>query len=678
MTLSHPTTSRASWARRHWRDLVAVAVLVVVVVAVQLWFLKPPWIYDPADYYASAQRWPDVFIHHRPLRVGLVLPVRVLQELFGLSEASWYGVPLAAVVGLAVSTYAVGRLLFTRLVGFAAGVLVVCNPYVLTWSSQIFPDVPSTALFTAGVAVVLLVAQRRGGGQPLEVADHVLLATAGALLGWSYLVREFIVVLFPVVAAILLLRRVRWQALATVAGSALAVFAAETAFNAWQYGDPLIRLREIIEKPEVPADAQRQLERIAERREARGGVLDRLLLLPRLLDRFATGPLLLALGATTVAGLWADARRRALPLVVWAAAIWGVLIGLSFIEVNAGQAILHPNMMRYWYPLFPPLLLAGLGGAWLLCRRVPVPRAIPSTIVALLAAAILLPGIRAIDNQPGTVAAGADHYRELRTHLATTAPDASTLWTDHRTGRVIDVFLTTPFGQQVWDGRVRWYSVNRDQRSEEQLAGSLVLLEDEFFEPRHSNARGSVPDWLMAIPDSWDVRWMSDNSEIALMDTARGDDRLVGRWTPGPDWGWTVLPRRGDSYAAAETLTGPDVVEIELGPGERVVVVDGAHPSMTTGEGGVEVSAGSYVAVDLEIAAEGAGNVVLRCMVFGADRRAEPNLVSLWGVPAPLRTAGGACRSPQDGRFRLGMTVNGPIRVTLGELTVTVDADGGG
>ena len=177
----------------------------------------------------------------------------------------------------------------------------------------------------------------------------------------------------------------------------------------------------------------------------------------------------------------------------------------------------------------------------------------------------------------------------------------SDLFTDHRTGRTLDVFTTTWWGQPVWAGDVGWFNSNRDYRAPERLSGGLVLLEDQFYEPRFSNARGSVPDWLMAVPSDWDVRWMDDNSELALFSTSEGDDRP---------------------------------------------------------------------------AAEGGGNVELRCLVHTDEGRVEPNLVSLWGVPAPLRTAGGACRAPADGSFRLGMTITGPIEVTLGRLDVTVDADG--
>jgi hypothetical protein len=661
--------------RRRW-DLLAVLALVGLTTVIQLRYLRPPWIYDPADYYFSATRWPDVFIHHRPLRVGLVVPVRMLQEVFGLSEASWYGVPLISLVVLVLATYAVGRMLFGRTVGFAAAALIVLNPYILQWSSQIFPDIPSAALFTAAVALVLRVARRRRGGQALEVDDHLWLVGAGLLLGWAYLVREFVVVLFPVVVVVLLVYRVRWRSLVPIASSAAAVFVAEIAFNAWQYGDGLLRMREIVEKPELRGE--RELARVAARRAARGSTLDRLGLLPRLLRRYPTGTPLLVLGGIGVVGLAADRERRGLPLVAWAITIWGVLIGLSFIEVNGGQALLHPNLLRYWYPLFPPLVILGLGGAWVLARRLSGSTVLAVGAVVVAACLVAVPAVRAIERQPGTLAKGADHYREFRDHLRTTQPDAPVVWTDDRTGRTLGVFVTRPFGGPVWDGAVGLYRSGNSYQDPDRLEGSLVLLEEQFFEPRHSNARGSVPDWLMAIPDEWDLRWMADNSEIALFDTRPGgDDVRASVSVPGEDWSWTALPRAGESVREPMRLDPRGgIASLRLGRDERAIIVDGGHPSMTSGDGGVAVSAGSYVGFDLDVGARGEGNVSLRCLVFSEDGRREPNVVSLWGVPSPLRKVGGACRAPVAGSFRLALDVRGPIELELGSLTVWVDDDG--
>ena len=70
--------------------------------------------------------------------------------------------------------------------------------------TELLPDLPATALFTAAIALTVAL---REGRIPFRRAALVVI---GVLLGWSYLTREFIVFDWPL--ALVLWRRIgRWE-----------------------------------------------------------------------------------------------------------------------------------------------------------------------------------------------------------------------------------------------------------------------------------------------------------------------------------------------------------------------------------------------------------------------------------------------------------------------------------
>lgn len=659
-----PSLHAGAWAGKRW-DFALLALVTVIVVLVQLRYLKPPWLYDPTDYFHSAAQWPEVFVHHRPLRVGLVLPIRIAQSLFGFSELAWYAVPVASYALLAAATFTIGRMLYGRAVGFVAALIAVVNPYVLTWSSQVFPDVPSAALFASAVALVIYVGRTNGRGTALTVRSQFLLAGAGGLLGWSYLVREFIVVLFPIVAIVLMVYRVNWKAVVTVGVSALAVLGLELVWNQIQYGDALVRFREVVDKE--PATTQREIERVrATLPDER--LSSRLTVLPRLLLEHSVGLLFLVLLAVGAAGLWID-RKKALPLMAWVFLVWLILFSVDFVRIE-GKGLLRPTLIRYWYPLFPPLVVAGVGSLTTLVRRWNAMAATAAAVAILVIAG--QSSISAMENQRGTYLSGATEYREFREHLQETQPKPTTVWTDGRLARVLPVFLNDFIGNRVWGGTVGW--LNNARRFEERRVvapGDLVLIDDEFFRPRHSNYRGAVPGWLLAFPLDWDVRWVSRNSGIVLFDTVAGDDEVVVQIGDDVRLDWEFAAGMQEVPGDTRSLEEPAVTVSE---GDRGLVLspqEYGHEATP-----VHVEEGSYIRFRVQVGADGAGNVVPRCLFLSDTGTVRVNAVSTWGVPAEVGDVDGVCRAPAPGSWRLALELSGPVRVALGSLTVWVDDDG--
>ena len=93
-------------------------------------WLALPWPLhgDPLLVFQYASTWPDVPLSHHALRIGLLIPSRVAQELLGFNQASYVITALGLGAVGAVGTYAAGRVLMGQAVGVVAAVLLITNP----------------------------------------------------------------------------------------------------------------------------------------------------------------------------------------------------------------------------------------------------------------------------------------------------------------------------------------------------------------------------------------------------------------------------------------------------------------------------------------------------------------------------------------------------------------------
>lgn len=462
------------------------AVLGAATVALQLVYLFPPNPSDAANYATAAQSFPsppaDPVILHQYLRVGLIVPMRVAMNAFGYSQASYYAVPLVTGLLLAVSVYALGRLLFSRAVGAVAAVLTSVNSVVFISLDQPLPDPTATALFTAAAAVAVGVAT----GQPLLVRTPrrqvAALLVVGALLGWSYLVREYIVFVWPVVAAVLW-RRVGWRGLVVVTAPVLAVVAGESALNAAVHGDALARWTVSAAHGDTSPrpDLDRTFKNLPRtdylwRPWARiGHAADSTWLL---------GALVVMLAGAAVAVL----RWRHHPAARWLV-FFGAWALIYYVPMVLAGGVLDPSaprmrvqLSRYWIPVAPAVLLGACATLWLGYRWVAARWVLPRwpgrrpgrrpgarTAGAGLLAGLLLVASAAWPvttsygewgDQPTYRANGATHLEQFRTWLRAERDDVSRIWGDWRTTMVLPLFYAEPFGRPVWDGPTRTLEPN--------------------------------------------------------------------------------------------------------------------------------------------------------------------------------------------------------------------------
>ena len=412
----------------------------------------------------DAASFPDLTrdLDHHALRIGTIFPTRVFLELFGYGQVAYYAWPFLTGILLVAAVFALGTLLFGRSTAAAATVLLVFHPALVDTvvrfgqermtSWQLLPDIPSTAFVTLGLALLVAGAQRQvaargrdrdGVGSRAATGDAERTGGvspwwflgAGLAVGWAYLVRELVVFVFPVVAAVLLAWRLPLRRWAQVAAGMLACLGLELVTNALAHGDALARLRVGSEHGSAP------LEPITR--------LDALLRFPRIVLVYPQSLVVLAtLGLTVLGALLLRGRGNWL-MLGWFVSMWlpltlvSGLIDPGFIRINA-------SLMRYWVPVLPALCLgaaAAVGGVLSVVRRRALSRrpalgtAVTATVTALALLVWCVPLLDDIARNPRDRA-----WNSMRAALAERDGRIERIVVSDRDALILGIYSREPLG----------------------------------------------------------------------------------------------------------------------------------------------------------------------------------------------------------------------------------------
>ena len=558
---SAPTTAAPPLARtlprRIWLRITAVmrahplvvdgaAVITVIAssAAVQLLYLQPPQPSDQMFYFYRAGEFPDPsIVEHKTLRIGLLLPVKVFQRLFGTSEAAYYAVPLLSGVLLVVATYAVGRLLFGRVIGVGAGAVIGLSPVFLLESSHLLPDIPSAALFATATWLVLVACRRIERHGTVHTGDQIALVFAGLLLGWAYLTREYLVFLFPLAAFIFWVHGVSFRRLVWVTVPVASVFVGEVALNTAVYGEPLARLTLTGgHSGSVPLGNTDRL--------------DLLFRLPSGLAQFTSGPVLVMLLVLLL--LAGFVRRRPFRIILaWFLLLWLPLTLLSGFVLDPELRFLRTHKIRYWFPLFPTVAIGGLAmvrhlmqgflesetaSPWV--RRHGAPLA-----VGVMAFFVSWYGFQSIAESRRFRVNGADQIADLREWLREEGQDVDVLWTDDRTMHLLPLATNSTFGDPVWRGTMRSFQANdpdpfddvAEFASKEEIdRGAIVIFNQGLaYLPE---GRDSAPHYILYPEESegWKRHEIDDQLQMVVYEKTTpnpGGSTAVGS-SPSPRSSW--------------------------------------------------------------------------------------------------------------------------------------------
>jgi hypothetical protein len=442
-------------------DWVVGGIVLALYATVQLAFLQGPYPFDSAKYFRTAVDFPDVPADIWTLRIGVVLPVRAAVVLFGPSEAALYAVPFVVGLVLAAAVYGTMLLLFgDRVLAAAASLVTVLNTNYLLKSSSIFPDTTATAAFSAGF-FFLVAAARRSNGRQEGWAPIVFAVCAGIFFGWTYLSREFSLVLVPVVVAGVLILRFPLRRAALLFGAALATVGLELLYGFLVYGEPFIHARVLrAERFRPPRTKASVIEHIQGQLDS---PLDTMIAFPRVLLAWRVGWALLLLIALFLVALALRHRDKRLWLLAsWCFSFWILMAVLGLGSLPSGRWIINITIIRYWYPIFPPLAMGAFAAlAVLIPRRLLIPGGISlvHAVTVGLATVVLVPGLiefRQCEARHVWVNDPAQRWYELRSWFATAEADRyDVIWTDVKTHRLILAFTSSRFGDPLWEGAVR-------------------------------------------------------------------------------------------------------------------------------------------------------------------------------------------------------------------------------
>lgn len=604
--------------------------------------------------------------NHWTLRIGLILPVHLAIRVIGYSEVAYYAIPFAAGIGLLVGTYALGRALFSHSVGLAAGLLGVMNPYVLIHSSELFPDLAATAAFTGALALVVMAATARRRG--------VLLITAGFLLGWAYLARELIVVLFPLVAVAFAAYRIPWRELRFVMLPIGIALGLELAWGLVVHGDALIHAKELLGRTlETQISDNRALLR-ANIRSQQGSVIGASTALPRVLLSEAIGPMFLGLLALTALAAGVLRERAFVLLAAWAFGLWALFTVIGLYETPSGGSLLRLDGRRYWYPLFPPILLGGLGAITRLMVTTGRSRiAIAAASLGMVPVISLLFSLVTLPARPIFVSGGADGFLRLREWLAEHPSEEQLLWTDHITALIAAMYTRTSFGSPIWHGEVTSFSSEEAFLSKPPQDG-LVLISFESIE-RIASGSTEVPEYLLAPPQSWDVQTVLDGD--SLLYRLGGPSSLREIYSVGQHGQrtWQALPRN----ASVSLDLRDGLSEVRLAEGDSAVIVDDAGRGLRPPQRfQPDLQSGQVARIRTLLGAEGSGRASFFCHLFTrSGERLRIDGLTLFASNTGVRRTEIACVVPTmaEGPFqlRVGLIAKGPLQLQLGGLTTYAD-----
>ncbi len=672
---------------RRLPDWAVAALLAVGYLVLQVVFLEAPFRRDPFFYFDAADHPLDLEPEHKTTRIGLLLPVWLAQRVFGYSEAAFYAVPFIVGGLLVIATYYLGRLLFGRLVGVTAAVLVFFNPFVLTRSSQVWPDLPATALLTGGMALLIATAVRIDEGRPWTPATHIMLIGSGLLFGGAYLSKEVVVFFAPLVLFVWWRYRLPWRKIWWLAGAGLAVLATEFAWNWVAFGDPFTRIEVLLGRVGTSkGDVVRQVSA----REFQGTFLKAFTALPRLLLRETGGWLFLGLAA--MAALWTSVERsrRFVIMALWLFGLWVVFSAIGWFEKPGGGRVLRLDKDRYWFPVLPALFIGGTAAITEAAKRLTAIRWRPVTLAAPLVFAAVFVGFTA------SATVGDDNYflnrdngyREIRTWLAEEAQGYDTIWSDTNSLRLADMYSRTGFGGGVWEGDLKSLAPTVTNRflpgrglgdewlmpPEELPPGSIILYDTDGW--RFAGAEQQIPDYLVARPPGWSLLHVTRDGRIAVLTNAPTRDE----WNSGPlgvtDHPWVVR-----QFTFGDLQPGDQLDPVVSGPIQFATDAETDPVRLDSPPFGraVEVPPGSYLTARLDLAAMTPLQKSPKITCRFEDETGERRLVeaaSNFTTPRAFGPVDFMCAVPDHGIqrvfVRLGFDAVGNVWVGSGELWVTV------
>lgn len=340
------------------RDSHALIFLSLIAFYIFSFYWKYPSNSDQIAYFYAAEQFGNVEAAHRNLRMGLIFPVKLAQTLFGYSNAAYITIPALTYLLFILGNYYLARKFYDVLTSFLLSVALGINYHILLDAGHLLPDLLATSLYTLSTALLI----NSNPAKPRLRATQLILS--GLLLGWAYLVREFIAVLFPIQIIALWRAKVPLKHFILFWFSAFVMFSVDLFWGYYAYDNALIRLETVFQKKVLPqsAPAPKHQKWLQTKADVFLVIYESLF---KRSSSFFMGILFLL---ATVSCLFKNSLNKLSVLKIWFCFFLFFMIaaGLAPLLSDGDFRVLRIQKIRYWFPIFP---VAGVLGLYFIYKK---------------------------------------------------------------------------------------------------------------------------------------------------------------------------------------------------------------------------------------------------------------------------------------------------------------------
>ena len=494
-------------------DSILVLVLVSISILIQLYFLNPPILSDQLEYfqYASSFFQKPLPANHRALRLGLVIPTAVLIQVFDYSEFAYYALPVIGMAALIAGTFIFTLRMFSRRTAFFASLFMLVMPGLLLESGHLLPDVPSVGFSMLAIG---LVASSDYGQKRNNSWWNFTLFLSGVLLGWSYLIREYMLLVLPVSFLVIWLKQIPHKKAVSLVIGLLAVLLVEFLYGSIFYGNPFIRFISAEPRP-TAGNIERNVTKIFS-------------LLFILLDRYKAESYIFLMVTAVLSPTLAveEGKKSVFVLLIWLVSGYALLTTAALLPVIfnwTDRTLIRLHLFRYWLLILPPLVIAGLVGIEGLVFRIvnkisSKNKLREKAIVISLSVFWIFTAFQSFQYLTGFykfIRYGSDQYLEFRDFLRGTSEEWDQIWltsSGNRAGTAdIPMYTKTSFGRDIWAGKIRHLNTPEgDFIDQEKIISGLVVINRYFLNPDRSD----IPEYIASPPSNWKLVFLSENKEL--------------------------------------------------------------------------------------------------------------------------------------------------------------------
>ena len=338
---------------------------------------------------------------------------------------------------------------------------------------------------------------------------------AGGLFGWSYLAKEYFVILNLLVPVVFWIYKIPFKRLIPFSIGFLIVIGLELSINFFTYGNPLVRFMTT-----NPREIWGYIEK---------DVFQIFTYLPILVSRNGGEGTAILFGIALIGliGFVIKKRKNAMFLVFWVALVYSFYTTMGLLPVIFSwddKVILRLHLYRYWIPIFPPLIITGVYAIQQAILLLPGkinanPGQVQKVTKIVLLSVVCLAsfrGVSGIKDSNKLIRNENDHYLELRNFLREIDDPGQVIWIvrDMKIGydRVLPIYIHDFWGKKIWHGTFKYLNTDGQFVKSNEINEGMIIIDRFFYNPEYNR----IPEYLAVHPANWELVFESQNQQIAL------------------------------------------------------------------------------------------------------------------------------------------------------------------